>query len=542
MRTPEESTASPTPHQVSRRGALAAAWAVPTISVTAAAPAFAASDGLRLVPAVPSGDFSAAPTTIPRSVSATLLRDTTAVPNTTVTFALSSTTWLRVDNATRTNVAGVTTATVSFVNGATPTPGTTVTLTASATVNGTTVRATWLITYRPFSKVFGGPAAHHVLAVAGNKLFAWGRNDQGQLGNGTTTTNSSVPVAVAQGAIPAGVTIVEAAASSYHTLALGSDGFLYAWGERTSVGHIAPATVTAPIRVVSGAITGTMKFVSVTASHGFSTAVSTDGDVYSWGTTNREGQLGIGNTTSAIHPTLALRGQIPEGVKLVMARAGIYHVLALGDNGKVYAWGLNNNGQVGQTGLPQNWTPQTSPRAVSQGAVPENVTLVSISAGGATSFALGSNGKAYAWGAGLSGHLAQGNSLAARADQPAPVEMLRGAIPASAHITAVTAGGNHTLLVASDGRQYACGHPAGGQLGYDGSGTTYQGLPRAAVFVPGVALASDTFVSVAGGSEITWAVLSNGSAYACGSGSYGGLGNGATTNATSGFIRANAAP
>jgi alpha-tubulin suppressor-like RCC1 family protein len=74
-------------------------------------------------------------------------------------------------------------------------------------------------------------AADHTCAVGNDRrLYCWGRNDFGQVGDGTTTDRSS-PVPVAAGAVPDGVHLIQISAGAFHTCALGSDRRAYCWGE-----------------------------------------------------------------------------------------------------------------------------------------------------------------------------------------------------------------------------------------------------------------------------------------------------------------------
>ena len=77
---------------------------------------------------------------------------------------------------------------------------------------------------------FAADLNHSLAAGSDGKLYAWGSNSNGQLGDGTTTSRTR-PVQVA---LPAGVSVSAMAAGSFYSLALGSDGKLYAWGNNSS--------------------------------------------------------------------------------------------------------------------------------------------------------------------------------------------------------------------------------------------------------------------------------------------------------------------
>jgi alpha-tubulin suppressor-like RCC1 family protein len=133
----------------------------------------------------------------------------------------------------------------------------------------------------------------HGLAVKSDgTLWAWGRNLNGQLGDGTFT-NRSVPVQVS------GLSSVTAAAGGEnHSLALKSDGTVWAWGDnsRGELGDGTTTTRTTPVQV-----SGLSNIAAISAGTNFSVAVSADGIVYGWGA-NDVGQIGDWTTTDRPTP------------------------------------------------------------------------------------------------------------------------------------------------------------------------------------------------------------------------------------------------
>ncbi|NLI74764.1 MAG: regulator, partial [Euryarchaeota archaeon] len=80
---------------------------------------------------------------------------------------------------------------------------------------------------------------------------------------------------------------------------------------------------------------------AITAGTFHSIALKSDGTVWAWGR-NSNGQLGIGNTTNRHSPV-----QVPGLTDVTAITAGYYHSIALKSDGTVWAWGLNNYGQLG---------------------------------------------------------------------------------------------------------------------------------------------------------------------------------------------------
>ena len=178
--------------------------------------------------------------------------------------------------------------------------------------------------------------------------YAWGRDDGGRLGTGNTT-NTSSPVTVAGGI----TNWSQVAASRYHSLGLTSTGIAYAWGRNTS-GQSGDNTITnksIPTAVV-GDITN---WSQVSAGQAHSLGVTSTGILYAWGY-NSSGQLGTGNTTSALSP-VTVAGGITNWSQV---SAGRSHSLGLTSTGILYAWGYNSTGQLGTGNTTNTSSPVTA--------------------------------------------------------------------------------------------------------------------------------------------------------------------------------------
>jgi alpha-tubulin suppressor-like RCC1 family protein len=188
--------------------------------------------------------------------------------------------------------------------------------------------------------------AFHTCAVLTDRtLRCWGQNDQGQLGDGTRT-NSFRPVPVA------GVTGVTAVSGgAVHTCAALTNGTVQCWGEN-EFGQLGDGTTMSssmPVQVVG--ITGA---VAISAGWRHACAALQDGTVRCWGQ-NEFGQLGDGTTTSSTTPvrTLGITGA-------TAVNAGWWHhSCALLGNGMVKCWGVNEWGQFGNGTTTSSSTPAT---------------------------------------------------------------------------------------------------------------------------------------------------------------------------------------
>lgn len=247
------------------------------------------------------------------------------------------------------------------------------------------------------------------LALEGNgNVWAWGYNDDGELGLGFTSTSSSDCDCVAAPVVVPGLTGVTAiAVAMYHSLALRSDGTVWAWGWN-STGQLGNGTTTdsaSPIEVPGLPGIGAIGAGGGNQRYAFSLAVAMDGSVWAWGA-NPYGELGQGNTTTGGCNCIASPVAVPGLPTIVMVAPGEGHTIALDASGGVWGWGKNDWGQLG-TGSATTAGCQclSSPSRVTGLS---NVT--GLAAGGAFSFAVESDGSLWSWGENFDGELAQGSA------------------------------------------------------------------------------------------------------------------------------------
>jgi alpha-tubulin suppressor-like RCC1 family protein len=179
-------------------------------------------------------------------------------------------------------------------------------------------------------------ASHSLALRADGTVWAFGRNANGALGDGTTTDRTTpVPVVGLSG-------VVAIAAGNETSYALQADGagagLVWAWGRNTysQLGDGSIEIRTTPVRV-----TGLGAAVAIAAMAESAAAIGADGQIYTWGR-SESGQLGTGATATA-----GAAQPVPPIAGARALAAGTAHVLALDRTTRLWAWGLNANGQLG---------------------------------------------------------------------------------------------------------------------------------------------------------------------------------------------------
>lgn len=187
----------------------------------------------------------------------------------------------------------------------------------------------------------------HSCAIVNGGLKCWGDNSSGQVGDGTKTDRNT-PVDVT--GLGAGVAAV--ATGEGHTCAVTSGGAVKCWGDNAA-GQLGDGTTTAqssPVDV-AGLSSGV---VAVGVGAGHSCALTSDGGVKCWGR-NTSGQLGDGTTTNQPTPVDVLG--LGSGVTALAV--GSAHTCVITTGGGMKCWGVNANGRLGD-GTTSNRTEATS--------------------------------------------------------------------------------------------------------------------------------------------------------------------------------------
>ena len=291
-----------------------------------------------------------------------------------------------------------------------------------------------------------------LVRCADGRVFSFGLNSDGQLGDGTRTVRRT-PVQV-QGVTDA----IDVASGRDMSYAIRADGTVLAWGDN-AYGELGDGTTTDRLTPVK--VTGLTGVTEVAGGRDHGLALRADGTVWAFGW-NLYGQLGDGTTTNRLTPV-----QVTTGVKQITA--GAHHSYALATGGQVLAWGRNYRDEIGD-GTTTNRLRPVSVIGVS--------TAVSIGSGRDNGLAVMANGSLMAWGNNDSGQIGDGTTTnRSRAVVVPGVTGARAAGGALYSVALVSSGPPvnqpPTASFTSSCTQLDCTLDAGGSSDSDGTITSY---------------------------------------------------------------------
>lgn len=176
--------------------------------------------------------------------------------------------------------------------------------------------------------------------------YCWGSNSYGQIGDGTTAS-SAVPVPVSNSGVLAGKT-VRKVTTYEQTCAIDSDARASCWGLNNNgqVGNNSTTNVSSPVAVNTSGVLNGKKMASIATALGTTCAIDTDGKAYCWGL-NNYGQLGNGSTTNSLVPVAVTSSGALNGKKLWSIKSGADFFCADAVDGTAFCWGRNAYGMLG---------------------------------------------------------------------------------------------------------------------------------------------------------------------------------------------------
>jgi len=288
----------------------------------------------------------------------------------------------------------------------------------------------------------------------GKKLFVWGKNANGGLGLGNTTSYSS-PVQLGA----AGDWERACISGTGHSLFIKPNGTLWSCGDGFygATGHSNQVDLSSPVQVESDSDWAWISTVRQGQTSGSrqprSAAIKTDGTLWMWGSGQ---QGGLGNTTGASQSSPGQVGSLTNWKKVVMGR---YFAVALKTDGTIWSWGSGLGGRLG------NGTTTTISSPVQIGSL---TTWVDVGAGGDNGGGIRSDGSMFCWGNNYYGNLGNNarGGIGGSPNQSSPVQVLNGQ-----SFTSISSGYNQWVGVQANGTMFSWGLNRGGTLGFEGPGT-----------------------------------------------------------------------
>lgn len=357
------------------------------------------------------------------------------------------------------------------------------------------------------------------------KLWAWGYNGYGQVGNGTTEDCFTPFPVKMPSQLTSGENWAQGAYGATHSAAITSNSVLWTWGNN-DYGQLGTGNTDA--QLLPTKVPGD-NWKHVVVGYNYTIALTNDGELYAWGS-NEYGQLGQGNTIDLLVPT-----QIGTDSGWVAVDTQYYHCVALDSNRQIWTWGKNNYGALGSGGNGDQWLP------VQLVDGPQTYSWNEISAGVDHTLAIKDDGTLWGWGNNKYGQLGLDESIETQSpdftvlelqpteiiidDENVPVQPVWSSDWLDDSITTLIGhDSNFYVTIDSTGALWSWGSNDYGQLG-DGTKVTR--------YNP-VQVGSDTdWSQIAIGSNYTIALKTDGTLWGWGRNNHGQLGIGNNTDQSS---------
>ena len=363
--------------------------------------------------------------------------------------------------------------------------------------------------------------SHSAALTSNGRLFTWGYNDYGQLGDGSAV-DKYIPIEITNRfSLATEDKIIQVSLGGNHSVALTSNGRLFTWGynyygelgDGTTTYRYTPTEITNRFSLSKGD-----KIIQVSLGTSHSAALTSNGRLFTWGY-NQYGKLGDGTTTNRSTPTeITNRFSLATEDKIIQVSLGGNHSAALTSNGRLFTWGYNWYGQLGDGTTTNGFTPT---EITSRFILATEDKIIQVSLGGNHSAALTSSGRLFTWGYNHSGQLGDFNAGTYRYS---PKEITnRFSLATEDKIIQVSLGTSHSAALTSSGRLFTWGSNYNGQLGdeiYNNRSTPTEITNRFSLAT------GDKIIRVSLSNYISAALTSNGRLFTWGYNKFGQLGDG----------------
>ena len=293
-----------------------------------------------------------------------------------------------------------------------------------------------------------------VAVTEDGELFAWGDGGHGHLGLGAVL-HQQQPARAGGPELFDNQRIRLAEAGWKHLVVVAEDGAVYTCGYG-GVGQLGLGDGQPRRRLtrVPQALFAGSRVVMVSCGFSHTMAVTAAGHAWTCGY-NYYGQLGVGDTTDRLGFTQVDAGQL-GGARIVMAACGWHHSVVVSAEGRVCTFGQGWNGCLGLNDEQSRLVPALLAAEVFEGSM-----IVTVAAGGYHTMAVGVNGRLWAWGSGSSGKLGLGDTNKRLVPTLVGAEEVFG----GSQVRTIACGSVHTLAVTEAGELWTWGYGAQGRLG-----------------------------------------------------------------------------
>lgn len=371
---------------------------------------------------------------------------------------------------------------------------------------------------------------HHSGAITSDdRVFMWGTNIYYQLGDGTNT-NRNLPVDItSRFTLDAEEVNVALLLGGYFSVSMTSKHKVKLWGNN-NVGQLGDGTnswKSSPVRLKPNTYTVKNNYLPVTETiikqalgESFTVLITSNNRVYTFGL-NNYGQLGTGNTTTSLPVDITNNFNLSEGEIIVDVYAGHYFAFAVSSTGRIFSWGQNNYGQLGN-GTNQN---KNLPQDVTSFfGIYEPESVQSIELGAEFGLMLSSDNRVIVWGCNTFGQLGDGTTQ----NRYSPIDITANlSLGVGEAVTKIAVGGWHSSAYTSDNRLFTWGRNDYGQLG---DSTFVQKTLPTDITSNLVLLPSETISQLKSRYLTTFTITSEGRVLAWGGNPSGQIGDGTTVN------------
>jgi len=254
-------------------------------------------------------------------------------------------------------------------------------------------------------------SSHSAALTSNGRLFMWGANYDGQLGDGTTI-DKFIPTEITSSFILTSADkIIQVSLGNSHSSALSTNGQIFTWG-KNFYGQLGDGTTTekfVPTKITSQfSLTSGDKIIQVSLGYSFSTALTTNGQLFMWGA-NYDGQLGDNTSVNKSVPTkITNQFNLGIGDKIIQVSLGDSYSSAITLNGSLFIWGDNYYYQLGDGTSINRYEPKD---ITSKFDLKESEKITSVFLSYSHSAALTSNGGLFMWGVNGNGQLGDNTTV-----------------------------------------------------------------------------------------------------------------------------------